>query len=722
MNGFYIDKCLQFIDKEPEQITRQKEEFLREVKELFYYLFLVSDSLEMVFQSQGNSLEKKISVSYYLSNQQLNLNSFIESLRYLQLNPLSSDNSVQQSSEHNQLSISRKMYWTSVGNNSLYDENEDEIIVMPLMKKVIANGSFMIPIVREVNFLTDDYKWKHLLNVFSKIEGSLFIKVEKFEPKIFDVSYALQCLNYYTNTYQEKVTPEEYTANTKVFQGIIGKQDTFRVNISFRGENSEALKLAFARDLNIKAFELSSSSLTSRKLSHVDREEKEFIDRLQHLWLRDEIVESLLTPPYTFRDALAGMEHSISKPFIVPYMNNSNLEKSNNLLIGTLSDRRPIYLNSELLRKHVFATGSSGSGKTHTIHHLLYQIQNKIPFLIIDPAKREYEELMKNAGKEKNIIDFINGNIPSFNPFIPPDNITVYSHSAVISKVLALLCPTNDVAFNLILNMVRSTYIHKLIHKLGTVSPDNKFSLELEKFLSVNGKFLRDNPTCIPNFDDFLHLGMEWLIKNVGENNHWGQETIQYFKRRWEYLKISIFKKICSGERTTSVDSYFQSDYLIELYAILDTDESNAIFALMVSLLYEYRMSEGIQGSLQHLTVLEEAHRIIPAQQQGLGENRVTSAAHEAAKLLAQMLAEIRAYGEGIIVVDQSPSKIISDVLINSSTLIIHRCGYGGDKDCLSAALSLTEREKDYLSYLPTGDAIAYLADTYQPIYLTVPK
>ena len=78
--------------------------------------------------------------------------------------------------------------------------------------------------------------------------------------------------------------------------------------------------------------------------------------------------------------------------------------------------------------------------------------------------------------------------------------------------------------------------------------------------------------------------------------------------------------------------------------------------------------------------------------------------------------------GKGSCFIDQSASKIIPDVLINSSTKIIHRVLYGADKQALSAALSLTAREMDYFSYLSTGSAVALLADAYQPVHLTIPK
>lgn len=245
--------------------------------------------------------------------------------------------------------------------------------------------------------------------------------------------------------------------------------------------------------------------------------------------------------------------------------------------------------------------------------------------------------------------------------------------------------------------------------------------IPLEKFLQIDGAFLRSHPQCIPTFDEFLDSGLAWLKDSVtrdGKMDRWGQEAVSHFERRWASVRMGICAYIFSG--TEPVDRYFEFDYLIELYNILDSSESNTVFALLVAMLHEYRLSHGLSKTLQHVTVIEEAHRIIPSQQAGLGENRVSSSAHEAATLLAQMLAEIGGFGEGLIIVDQSPSKILPDVLINCSTKLIHRTQYGKDKEILGSALSLCPRESAHLSYLATGEAIAFMAGASQPAYIQV--
>lgn len=707
-----------FIVKETTLLEDAKRELLREIYVFFRLLLNVYGSIKMTLRSTQDSSIGLVGVDYCLPDVQLDITQLIEELQYLRFEK--HDREIDGHSFNSQTLLLKKIQLMPVGDFvSLHDDLE----IMPTsLGKFKTDRIYTIPVTRKISLLTTDYRWKNTLFALTEGLGEVCITVQKFTPRPFDVQYALQCLKYYIYTYNGKISEEEIQKSTKIYQSIISKEEIFRAKIHISGNNSEFLKLAFLRDIDLEVFDLSNNQ--EKDFGNADKEEKGFIKRLEQLCSLEEVM-TLLTPPYTFRDALPGITHFVPKPFILPFM-KSDESKINSLILGNLDKRCPLYISPDQLRRHIFVTGTSGSGKTHTVHHLLYQLRNSIPLLIIDPIKREYEDLMTNLGQKINIVDFKNDSFLHFNPFIPPENIKIYSHSTVLARALSILFPTNEVAYELILNMIRETYLYKLTQKLEKVS--------LKDFLEIDGAYLRSNPNCIPNFDEFLSIGIQWL-KNLGKNKgettdgkgqkstsqdgKWIQEAVQHFERRWDFLKRSMFKYIFSSNEPA--DKYFESNYLIELYNILDPNESNAVFTLLVALLYEYRLSCGLQDELKHITVVEEAHRIIPSRQATLGENMVSSPAHEAANLLSQMLAEIRAFGEGVIVVDQSPSKILPDVLINSSTKIIHRILYGVDKECLGQAMSLTQRETDYLSYLATGEAIIFTADAYQPVYVTVP-
>jgi len=121
-----------------------------------------------------------------------------------------------------------------------------------------------------------------------------------------------------------------------------------------------------------------------------------------------------------------------------------------------------------------------------------------------------------------------------------------------------------------------------------------------------------------------------------------------------------------------------------------------------------------------YVALLDEAHRIVPAQMSG-GNEELVSAAKVASTLLTTMIAECRSLGQGIIIGEQSASKIDPNVLINTSTKIVHTVLYGRDKEFLRSALSLSQEEEDYLAYLKRGEALVFTPNTYQPLCVNVP-
>src|SRR5690606_4646732 len=60
----------------------------------------------------------------------------------------------------------------------------------------------------------------------------------------------------------------------------------------------------------------------------------------------------------------------------------------------------------KMLTRHSLITGFTGAGKTNTVLYLLDQLwrQHKIPFLVIEAAKKEYRGLLEQAGFEELMV------------------------------------------------------------------------------------------------------------------------------------------------------------------------------------------------------------------------------------------------------------------------------------------------------------------------------
>jgi len=111
----------------------------------------------------------------------------------------------------------------------------------------------------------------------------------------------------------------------------------------------------------------------------------------------------------------------------------------------------------------------------------------------------------------------------------------------------------------------------------------------------------------------------------------------------------------------------------------------------------------GNEGIFQHLTLIEEAHRLLAKAEPGTDDSR-----RHAVDTFTDMLAEVRKYGEGLIIVDQIPNKLTPEVLKNTNTKIIHKLFAKDDREVVGDSMGLDDDQKKYLSRLRTGEAIIF--------------
>ena len=113
---------------------------------------------------------------------------------------------------------------------------------------------------------------------------------------------------------------------------------------------------------------------------------------------------------------------------------------------------------------------------------------------------------------------------------------------------------------------------------------------------------------------------------------------------------------------------------------------------------------------LRHVLVIEEAHRLL--------KNGSTGQAAAAVELFASLLAEVRAYGEGVVVVEQIPSKIVPDVLKNTALEVMHRLPARDDRDAVGSSMNLQEADHESVVALPPGVAAVSFDGADRPLLL----
>ena len=138
--------------------------------------------------------------------------------------------------------------------------------------------------------------------------------------------------------------------------------------------------------------------------------------------------------------------------------------------------------------------------------------------------------------------------------------------------------------------------------------------------------------------------------------------------------------------------------------------------------LNEYRMCSGKMNSpLSHITVLEEAHNLLKrtsTEQSSESSNLLG----KSVELLANSIAEMRTYGEGFIIADQSPGLMDMSVIRNTNTKIILRLPEQSDRELVGLAASLGNEQIEELSKLERGVAAVYQNDWIEPVLVKVSK
>ena len=76
--------------------------------------------------------------------------------------------------------------------------------------------------------------------------------------------------------------------------------------------------------------------------------------------------------------------------------------------------------------------------------------------------------------------------------------------------------------------------------------------------------------------------------------------------------------------------------------------------------------------------------------------------------MFAGLLAEIRAYGEGLVIAEQIPARLVPDVIKNTAVKMTHRLPAADDREAVGATMNATQRQSRYLVTLPPGQAAVF--------------
>ncbi len=349
----------------------------------------------------------------------------------------------------------------------------------------------------------------------------------------------------------------------------------------------------------------------------------------------------------------------------------------------------PVHFDKSYFDKHIFITGVTGSGKTTTCQKLL--LESKENFLIIEPAKTEYrilattelqDMLVFTLGKETgapfrlNPFEFFEGeNITSRVDMIKASMEAAFDMEAAIPQILetAIYACYKDKGWDISTNQNR------------------KFEHPYD-----------DGIYSFPTLSD-LEKKIDQVVQEQGFEDRLKSEYIGSIHARLKGLTVGAKGMMLDTPRSIDFVELLDRKVVLELENIKSTSEKSLIMGFILANLSEairIKYSERHEP-IKHLTLIEEAHRLLSRYMPGDSMNK-----KQGVEMFADMLAEVRKYGESLIVVDQIPNKLTPEVLKNTNTKIVHRIFAQDDKEAIGNMMALKDEQKEYLSYLACGRAV----------------
>ena len=380
-------------------------------------------------------------------------------------------------------------------------------------------------------------------------------------------------------------------------------------------------------------------------------------------------------------------------------------------------------LSEEDINKHTFVCGMTGMGKTNTVKMILNKIDK--PFLVIEPAKKEY----RNINKEKKIYTLGNVKLNSLrlNPFYILPGINPQHHIDLLkdlfSASFALYGPMPYIVEKCLstvyekkgwnLSFGHHPYLTDIKDR-RTAFNEDKIN---EKYNEIAHKYL------FPTMQD-LKNEVDEYVESMDYDNELKGNIKSAINARIDSLCVSSKGYIFNSNNIPNFDELFSKNTILELEGLGDDADKSFSMGLIIIFLNEYmqvkKETESTSG-LRHILVIEEAHRLLKNTSSESNEN-FGNPKGKAVEHFTNMLAEMRSYGEGIIVSEQIPTKLAPDVIKNSSNKIVHRLASKDDQEIMANTIGLTNEEAIYIGNQKTGYALCSKEGLYQPLMVKIKR
>ncbi len=385
--------------------------------------------------------------------------------------------------------------------------------------------------------------------------------------------------------------------------------------------------------------------------------------------------------------------------------NKTSVNPEDYIVLGNVFDlgqrtTKQVHLDNNSLNMHTFITGSTGSGKSNTVYQMLCELhQDDINFLVIEPAKGEYKDVF-GSWNDVNVFS-TNPNVAemvTINPFMFPESIHVLEHVDGLVEIFSVCWPLYDAMPAFLKEAILKSYEY-----VGWDLGSSTYEGETLEY---------------PDFD----ILVEQLDKLIEASDYASDIKSNYrgaLITRVKSLTVGLNKFLFNSNQTP-YEKIFDENCILDISRVKSSETKALIMGIMVYALNEYRMDHktGNNRELKHVTVMEEAHNLLKNTEKG-GAPEIVG---KSVEMITQTIAEIRTYGEGFIIVDQSPSSVDIAAIKNTNTKIVLRTPEANDREAIGRSIGLSDDQVNEIAKLPSGVAVVYQNDWINPVLTQINK
>jgi DNA helicase HerA-like ATPase len=410
------------------------------------------------------------------------------------------------------------------------------------------------------------------------------------------------------------------------------------------------------------------------------------------------------------------------------------------LEIGSVLDRfgaaaGACRLPQESLQRHTFVCGATGGGKSQTVRTLLEGLSRlpcPVPWLVIEPAKAEYARMagrLKGATMDRVLVirPGETGAAPaglnplepaSLQPGDPARTFPLQGHADLV-RALFLAAFRADEPFPQVLSRALEDCYRRagwdLVTGLGR--PAQLAALHA-RVRPAAGAWLPRLPTL-----GDLQSSARQVVDDIGYDEDIKKRVRGFVDVRVGSLRTGAAGRFFEGGHPLDVAALLDTNAVIEIESLTNDSDKAFVMGVVLIRIFEHLLLEererfdrsGGDAPLRHVLVIEEAHRL-------LRRTDDDSPAAHALELFASMLAEVRAYGEGLVIAEQVPSKILADVIKNTAVKVMHRLPAQDDRDAVGATMNLTDEQSRYVVSLKPGQAAVFADGMDRPLLVQITK